>query len=76
MTPLSAFWHKTRRQYVPLTGTEWEAKSNIKAGDRMVMRNAGLVTSTPIKLHDTTTIYEITQAGIDAHRASLMGGAA
>ena len=78
MTPLSAFWHKTRKQYVPLTGREWDRKAGITSGDRSTLSRSGMVFSkpTPLRGGDQDNIYEITPAGIEAHRASLMGGAA
>lgn len=75
MTPLSAFWHRTRKQYVPLTGPEWDARANITSGSRVALRESGMVTSNQ-PLHGGPVVYEITPAGIEAHRASLMGGAA
>ena len=73
MTPLSAFWHKTRRQYVPLTGTEWEARAKISDTMRRSLHRDGMVTAHSTSGRDRgETIYEITQAGIDAHCASLI----
>jgi len=73
MTPLSAFWHKTRRQYVPLTAREWEAKSGVTRGERHQLSSAGLVSGlqTSGDFHDT--IYELTAAGVEAHRDSIVG---
>ena len=77
MTPLSAFWHKTRKQYVPLTVDEWEARAKITEGIRRSLHRDGMVVSSQTPGRErSATIYEITQAGIEAHRASLMGGAA
>ena len=77
MTPLSAFWHRTRKQYVPLTTREWERKAAVTEGLRRSIHRAGHVIAMQTSGRDgRDTIYEITPAGIEAHRASLMGGAA
>jgi len=77
MTPLSAFWHRTRKQYVPLTTGEWEHKASVTEGLRRSIHRAGHVIAKQVSGRDgNDTIYEITPAGIEAHRASLMGGAA
>lgn len=74
MNPLSAFWHRTRRQYVPLTGDEWERKASITTGNRIIMSKAGMVMSSQTSNHGQF-IYEITPAGIEAHRASIVRAA-
>ena len=77
MTPLSAFWHKTRKQYVPLTAREWDRKAGITSGDRNTLSRSGMVSSkpSPIRGGDQDNIYEITPAGIEAHRASIVRAA-
>lgn len=76
MTPLSAFWHRTRKQYVPLTTSEWERKASVTGGLRRSIHRAGHVISTQASGRDDyEIIYEITPAGIEAHRASIMRAA-
>lgn len=77
MTPLSAFWHKTRKQYVPLTGSEWDARAKISDTMRRSLHRDGMVTAHSTSGRDRgETIYEITVEGIEMHRASMIGGAA
>lgn len=59
---LSAFWHRTRRQFVPLIGSEMEDRHGIGATTRASLCRAGLVKSTT-SYEDQ--IYEITEAGRD-----------
>ena len=77
MTPLSAFWHRTRRQYVPLTSEEWDRRAGITISDRKRLSRAGMVDgkASPLRVGNQDTIYEITPAGIEAHRASIVRAA-
>jgi hypothetical protein len=68
---LTAFWHKGRKVFVPLTGEEFDMRAGINQPDRTSLQSQGLVASTRKGIgRGLVTTYEITEAG----RAVLEGG--
>ena len=67
MNPISAFWHRTRGVYVPLTADEWDRKSKIGISERIKLGNSGMVYGAQTSYGPV--VYEITTAGIAAHKA-------
>ena len=70
---LQAFWHRTRKEFVPLTGDELTIRSRVGIEHRAKALRVGLITVESKKQGNENHlyIYEITKLGIAFLRSDV-----